>query len=166
MVVGSKYDTNGIDIHFLNKRSFARTVKVQCSSASGINRIADFSQTTSDLVKLRKLVGVPPERGTHSPTGDVLETLLLGYRKQVSTPAGRERAKKRYFIVITDGAACKSFCRPLRAHMDIEHLSPSRKPADSPEEGIIEAAIYFEKNDFPGDQVLDPPRISHPRATD
>jgi len=160
--MGAKYDTNGIDIHFLNSRNITKTVKVRSSSASRINQPADFFQTTSDLMKLRRLVGDPrPE--THTPTGDVLETLLLGYRKQVSTPAGREGTKKRYFIVITDGAACKSPCRPLRAHINIKYLSPFRKPADSPEEGIVEAANFLQKNSFPTDQVPDPPCISYPR---
>ena len=112
MVVGARYDSNGIDIHFLNNRSVSRVVKVQCSSASGVGRLADFFQTTSDLVKLRKAVG-EPQRDAHTPTGDVLETHLLGYRRQVSTRVGRQKTKKRYFIVITDGAACKSPCRPL-----------------------------------------------------
>jgi hypothetical protein len=112
VAVGAQYDANGIDIHFLNNRSAGRTVK-----------------TKSDLAKLRRSVG-EPDTATHTPTGDVLETLLLRYRKQVSTPAGRLGAKKRYFIVITDGAA-----------------------SDSPEEGIIEAANFFEKNCFPSDQV-------------
>jgi len=80
-------------------------------------------------MRLRKSVGIP-KLASHTPTGDVLETQLLAYRKQVSTRAGRQGAKKRYFIVITDGAA-----------------------SDSPEEGIVEAATFLQKYNFPTDQV-------------
>lgn len=110
--MGAQYDTNGIDIRFLNNRDISKTVKVRCSSASGINRLTGFFQTPSDLQKLRRTVG-EPRMESHTPTGDVLESLLLDYRKLVSTRAGRLGVKKRYFIVITDGAACKLPCRPL-----------------------------------------------------
>ena len=160
MVVGAKYDQDGIDIHFLNNRGAHRVVKVQRPSTEEMNRLTDYHfQNASDLIALRKSVG-EPHKDTHSPTGDVLETLLLKYRKQISTREGRLRTKKRLFIVITDGEASKSFYRPLRVRGDTEYLDLLHKPGDSPEEGIVDAAIFLQKNEFPTSQVLDPPRIS------
>ncbi|KAF9651716.1 hypothetical protein BDM02DRAFT_526911 [Thelephora ganbajun] len=110
--VGVKYDRSGIDIHFLNQRKANRTVK-----------------NVGDLRRLRSEVK-EPRKESYTPTGDVLDMLLLEYRKQTGNSPGRAAVKKRIFIVITDGAA-----------------------TDAPQDVIINAANFFQKNHFPLDQV-------------
>jgi len=78
-------------------------------------------QNASDVIALRKSVGEPGS-GTHSPTGDVLETHLIAYRKLISARNGRTQWKKRLFIVITDGEASKSPFRPFPIRVDNEQL--------------------------------------------
>jgi hypothetical protein len=109
---GSKYVTNGIDIHFLNKQRCDTTVK-------GVD----------DLKKLRHGAG-EPVKGAHTPTGDVLDRLLCEYKKKTGKKPGLSIVKKRVFLVITDGS-----------------------PTDSPDEPIIDAAEFYQRNGFPRNQV-------------
>lgn len=110
--VGTRYDRDGIEIHFLNERKADRTVKSE-----------------ADLQRLRKEVPVPG-RDSYTPTGDVLDTLLLEYRRKAGDSPGSTGVRKRIFLVITDGAA-----------------------TDDPRDGIIDAAKFFQRKSFPRDQV-------------
>lgn len=85
--VGSKYDRDGIEIHFLNKREEDKVVRDE-----------------ADLQCLRNKVGVPGSN-TYTPIGDVLDTLLLEYGRKTGNRPGRPGVKKIVFLVITDGAA-------------------------------------------------------------
>lgn len=85
--VGSKYDKDGIEIHFLNKREKDTTV-----------------MNEADVRRLRTAVGLPG-KDTYTPLGDVLDTLLLEYMQKTGDKPGRRGVKKRIFLVITDGAA-------------------------------------------------------------
>jgi hypothetical protein len=119
----------------------------------------------SELRRLRASVPDPiPD--SYTPTGDVLDTLLLQYRRRTGSDPNREQVKKRIFLVITDGAASESSCRPLRTCVYLSTLTIFYELADSPEEGIINAATFFQKNAFPADQVLDPPCIFTRRRVD
>ena len=71
-------------------------------------RVSELSiQSEADLQRLRKKFGVP-KKTTHSPIGNVLDTLLLEYWKVTrKRKAGRSGVKKRVFLVITDGAPSK-----------------------------------------------------------
>jgi hypothetical protein len=79
-----------------------------------------FLQTVAELRALRKSAKEPNEQ-TYTPTGDVLDTLLLKYRRQIGDNADLPRAKKRVFPVITDGAASKSPCRPIRTCVCVDY---------------------------------------------
>jgi len=112
-----------------------------------------------DLMGLR--IGTPPPGRNYTPTGDVLDTHLLEYRRQTGNRPGRPGVKKRIFIVITDGAACKSLWQPVRVLVGIDHLDLfffCYQTADAPEDVIASSATFFQKNHFPLDQVLD---LSH-----
>lgn len=85
--VGSKYDRDGIEIHFLNKREKDTTV-----------------MNVADVRQLRTAVG-RPGKDTYTPLGDVLDTLLLEYGKKTGGTPGRRGVKKRIFLAITDGVA-------------------------------------------------------------
>ena len=78
-------------------------------------------QSVNELDQFRGFVRAP-QRESYTPTGDVLDTLLLEYRKQFGDRLSRTGVKKKVFIVITDGAACKSPFRLLRPDVGIEHL--------------------------------------------
>lgn len=66
-----------------------------------------FFQSVKDLEKLRTRIS-KPDGETYTPTGDVLDTLFLAYRKRTGNNPGRAGVKKRLFLVITDGAPSKS----------------------------------------------------------
>jgi len=66
-----------------------------------------FIQSSNDLKDLRRRVGVPDE-GAHTPTGDVLEALLIQYKKKTGNNPDLSRVKKRVFLVITDGSPSQS----------------------------------------------------------
>lgn len=66
-----------------------------------------FFQSVKDLEKLRNKFS-NPDRETHTPTGDVLDTLFIEYRNRTGNTPGRTGVKKRLFLVITDGAPSKS----------------------------------------------------------
>ncbi|KAF9782211.1 hypothetical protein BJ322DRAFT_203505 [Thelephora terrestris] len=85
--VGSQYDRDGIDIHFLNQRNADRAV-----------------HNEAEVQRLRSSVGKPGE-DSYTPIGDVLETLLLDYQRKTGDSPGSSGVKKRIFLVITDGAA-------------------------------------------------------------
>lgn len=91
---------------------------------------------------------------THTPTGDVLDDLLLKYRQKTGRTPGRAGVKKTMFLVITDGDPSKSLSRPTRVFVDIYHFDHPYQTADAPEDVIINAANFFQRNNFPIDQVL------------
>ncbi|KAF9782223.1 hypothetical protein BJ322DRAFT_204390 [Thelephora terrestris] len=93
--VGSKYDRDGIEIHFLNQQNSDSTVKNE-----------------GDVHRLRKRVR-EPARNSCTPIGDVLDTLLLEYARQTGDAPGRSKVKKRIFLVITDGAPTDSPEEPI-----------------------------------------------------
>lgn len=109
---GSKYDRNGIQIHFLNRRRANKTVKNE-----------------NDIRQLQERVREPPTN-THSPIGDMLDTLLLKYQSELGSWPGRLGVKKRLFLVISDGAA-----------------------SDGVEDPIIRAANALERKNFPLNQA-------------
>ena len=113
MQVGAKYDQDGIEIHFLNNRRSGRMVKVWWTSIYGVACSLKFFQTMSDLERLRRSIPEPPKE-TYTPTGDVLETLMLSYQRQLRET--NRNIKKRLFLVITDGAASKSPRLPHHAY--------------------------------------------------
>jgi hypothetical protein len=110
--VGGERVGGEIRIHFLNNQKYDKTVT-----------------TARDVRDLRKDVRVPRE-DTHTPTGDVLDTLLVEYMRQTGSTPGRAGVLKRYFIIITDGAA-----------------------TDAPEDAIVRAGKFFQEHQFPLDQV-------------
>lgn len=94
----SKYDVDGVDVHFLNSPLVGSNMK----SAQAVEALFDS-------------VGVPDGI---TPTGEKLEILLLDYLLQIeeaqdkdrATPGGKGDALKAIkpvnFIVLTDGAPC------------------------------------------------------------
>lgn len=85
--VGSRYDRDGIEVHFLNRREADRTVRNE-----------------EDLQRLRSEVHTP-RRDACTPIGDALDALLLDYERKTGDSPGRYGVKKKIFLVITDGAA-------------------------------------------------------------
>jgi hypothetical protein len=73
-----------------------------------------------------------PAKDSYTPTGDVLDTLLLAYRRLTGNKPGREGVKKNIFLVVTDGDASKSPCRPVRVRVDTELLDLSLQPSRQP----------------------------------
>lgn len=73
-----------------------------------------------------------PAKDSYTPTGDVLDTLLLEYRKETGNKPGRKGVKRKIFLVVTDGDASKSPCRPVRVRVDTQpldlYLQTSRQP--------------------------------------
>ena len=121
--MGSKYDRDGIEIHFLNKVEKDMTVMVQCVTVSRQKQLTEiFTQNEADVRRLRGTVGLPG-RDTYTPLGDVLDTLLLDYGKKTGDKPGRLGVKKRIFLVITDGAASRLPCLFVRASVTDEHLT-------------------------------------------
>lgn len=93
----SKYDVDGVDVHFLNSPVVGANMK----SAQAVEALFD---------------SIDPDGIT--PTGEKLEILLLDYLLQIeeaqdqdrATPGGKGEALKAIkpvnFIVLTDGAPC------------------------------------------------------------
>jgi len=89
--VAAKYDTDGIDVHFLNDRRFVSNVR----NSSAVKRL---------------FADVEPKGIT--PIGEKLEELLLSYLDKIETARAKEVAgdinvtkiKPVNYIVLTDGA--------------------------------------------------------------
>lgn len=85
--VGARYDRDGIEVHFLNRREADRTVRDE-----------------RDLQRLRREVQAP-RSGACTPIGGTLDALLLDYQGKIVNNSSRHGVKKKIFLVITDGAA-------------------------------------------------------------
>ncbi|KAF8338867.1 uncharacterized protein EI90DRAFT_3144184 [Cantharellus anzutake] len=121
--IASRYDTDGVDIHFLNSKKVGKNVR----GAREVHRLFD-------TVKPRGI----------TPIGQKLEKLLLSYLAQIERAHDEDRRllsegkeghnleaiKPVNFIVLTDGAA-----------------------TDDPESVIVSAARRLDARNFPLSQV-------------
>lgn len=97
----ARYDSNGIDLHFLNNRTVGTNLKVYWFAFASIV----YNPFLQDPDQVRRIFDSVSPSGI-TPTGEKLEELLLDYLLKLESTT-EEKPKPVNFLILTDGAPSK-----------------------------------------------------------